>query len=193
MQRVFIIVGVILVIAGCVGLMCACGDADVISGTLYIVLDGKTVDAITWEMEDEIFSYNYPIGFGYVCDRVYDRDGRPIDGRDGPGTATEIIDGMDLYAHYTPKMFTLVFNAEGGAFGDGTTSVEQKITYSANWSDISIPIPTPSDPSYEFDGWFWSRSKQRFSILQVPLKDTLNEQNYFSVFVVYTLTIHFYK
>ncbi|MDE7167609.1 MAG: InlB B-repeat-containing protein [Clostridia bacterium] len=62
--------------------------------------------------------------------------------------STEVNSDMTLYAKWTPKTYTITFDANGG-----TCSVQTKtVTF-----DTRISLPTPTAPEgKKFDGWFYA-------------------------------------
>ncbi len=81
---------------------------------------------------------------GYTFDGWYTEDGEKL--ADGATLGTEIV---KLYATETANTYDAVFNANGGAFTGGETSVTVPTAYDAE-------IIAPADPTrtgYEFAGW----------------------------------------
>lgn len=61
-------------------------------------------------------------------------------------TIVSALVNQTLYAHWTPKTFTVTFNANGG----NVTPANKKLTYGDSYGDL--PIPTRS--AFEFIGWY---------------------------------------
>ncbi len=74
---------------------------------------------------------------------------------DGEGEACEIpatmpLGGKKLTAVWEPAQYTVVWNANGGAWADGETSRQTACTYEAN---IAAPDEDPTREHYDFSGW----------------------------------------
>ncbi len=56
---------------------------------------------------------------------------------------------MILYAHYTPKSFTVTFNSQGGS-----SVAQKKVTYDSTYGSLTSPTKT----GYTFVGWYTAAS-----------------------------------
>lgn len=64
-----------------------------------------------------------------------------------------ITANQTLYAHWTPKTYTVSFNANGGSVSTSSKSVSYDSTYGT--------LPTPTRTGYTFDGWYTASSGGR--------------------------------
>lgn len=63
-------------------------------------------------------------------------------------TIVSALVNQTLYAHWTPKTFTVTFNANGGTVSETTRTIV--------YGSILGNLPTPKKDYYDFDGWFTS-------------------------------------
>lgn len=67
-----------------------------------------------------------------------------------PGDIVEVDIPHTLYAQWTPKEYTITFNANGGT----VTQTSQKVKYDSEYGTL----PTPTKTGYGFDGWYDSKT-----------------------------------
>ncbi|WP_167954623.1 InlB B-repeat-containing protein [Anaerosporobacter faecicola] len=101
-------------------------------------------------------TYNYTtVEKGSSCSEliVPTREGFTFDGWytksiDGYKIST-VTEQIDLYAHWTPKKYSIYFDAQGGSSCSSITTT---------YGDKYGVLPVPSKKNYSFDGWFTSKN-----------------------------------
>lgn len=89
-------------------------------------------------------------------------------------TKVQITEDQTLYAKWTPKTYTVTFNANGG----NVDKRSKVVTYDSAYGDL--PIPTPPNEVYAFNGWFTEASGgveiTASTIVQITSDQTLYAQ-----------------
>lgn len=66
------------------------------------------------------------------------------------GGEVAILNDSTLYAYWSPKNYTVSFNANGGS----VTTTSKSVTYNSTYGDL----PTPTRAGYFFNGWYTATS-----------------------------------
>ncbi len=64
---------------------------------------------------------------------------------------TQVTGVTTYYAHWTPKKYTITFNANGGVFADGINATP-RLAY--NTAVLNGAPASPMKDNYDFDGWY---------------------------------------
>ena len=131
------------------------GTSNTDGGTYYAPGDAYTTDAnVTlyamwlgaWKCSSIVLPT--PTRNGYTFAGWYDEDG--YFAGNGGQTYSQTLDTDTLYAHWTPKSYTVTLNPNGGTCGTSTKTVTYGQAYGT--------MPVPTRKGYTFAGWWTAKT-----------------------------------
>ena len=124
-----------------------------------------TEDQLAKPTGGTLTDYNFK---GWYKDKVSEDDG-PVD------TNTTFDAPTTLYAHWTPKEYTLYFDPNGGTLADTGADGKVKKTGQAN-SKVADP-GNPTLAHFTFDGWYWEEDEANKEIVELGTLTYTSENN----------------